>query len=323
MNATPGSSSTSGGIPEEGVELPRQSPLFLTGFARSGTTWVNRLLREYFDAGFVNEGQFIVSFGLRLAHYGDLHRDDNFKRLLSDLRSDQFFSILSHNYDVEIDWRKVANVSPTFRAIVLEILHQISVQTGKPRIGSKYPVFGRYLDLLNNIFPDCRVIHVIRDGRDCALSHQRLSWGHQNSYSAAVHWRRYIELARRGSRDMQGRYIEIRYEDLLLHPGKSMHDLERFITGSNESEITRRFIENAGSLKSDKVARWRQDMSSGSQAIFESVAGDVLEQCGYPLNGIAYRPSFLARTAYRIHDRMTREGWSIARKVFKNLPERK
>ncbi|MDA3876698.1 MAG: hypothetical protein PF483_06375, partial [Halothiobacillus sp.] len=94
MNPSIGSVPAQGTIPPAAAGEDQHAPIFLTGFARSGTTWVNKLLRDYFDAGFVNEGQFIVSFGLRLSRYGDLRQDDRRRRLLRDLRKDEFFLIL-------------------------------------------------------------------------------------------------------------------------------------------------------------------------------------------------------------------------------------
>lgn len=296
------------------------APIFLTGFARSGTTWVNKLLRDYFDAGFVNEGQFIVSFGRRLARYGILELDSNRRRLVQDLRSDSFFTILKENYSVEIDWQRIAMVPSTFAAIVLDVLAQIAEQMGKSRIGSKYPVFGLHLGLLNRHFPGCRVVHVIRDGRDCALSHRGVRWGHQNSYAAAVHWRNYVREARWAAQDMQDRYLEFRYEDLLAEPEPNMSVLEKFVTGSS-GPVTERFMANVKQLKAEKVAGWRHAMSSRDQAIFEAVAGEVLRDLGYPLTGAARAPSFFSRAAYATHDRVTREAWHWARKVFPTISE--
>ncbi|TAM61120.1 MAG: sulfotransferase [Rhodanobacter sp.] len=297
------------------------TPIFLTGFARSGTTLVNRILCDYFDAGFVNEGQFIISFGLRLARYGDLQRSDNHRRLVQDISEDRFFSILKKNYDVEIDWPHVATVLPTFAAIVLDILRQISDQMGKGRIGSKYPVFGRHLNLLSRHFPDCRIVHVVRDGRDCALSHKHVRWGHQNTYAAAVHWRDYLLRARTDAQSMPGRYLEINYEDLLSKPESSIALLEKFITGASAGPVTGRFMRDAQRLKPEKIARWRQAMTPHAQAIFEGVAGDALRQAGYPLTGIAHQPSFLSRGLYVAHDRLSREAWYLARKVFPGISE--
>lgn len=311
-----------------GIDIPTAScrnadaPIFLTGFARSGTTWLNTLLCDYFDAGFVNEGQFIVSFGRRIAQYGDLRVDGNLGRLIRDLRRDHFFVILKRNYGVAIDWNRVGSTSRTFAAFVLDILGQIAIQMGKSRIGSKYPVFGCHLELLNRHFPKCRVVHVIRDGRDCALSHRHVRWGHQNSYAAAVHWRDYLHVAREAAREMPGRYLEIRYEDLLAEPEASMTVLEEFLTGAS-GPVTARFMTDAKRLKPEKIARWRQDMSPRAQAVFESVAADVLRDLGYPLTGTAHRPAMLSKALYTAHDRLTREGWHWARKLVPAIPERK
>lgn len=306
-------------------QVPRVSgaPIFLTGFARSGTTWVNRLMWDYFDAGFVNEGQFIVKFGRHVQRYGDLRIAHNRERLLRDLAKDRFFSILSSNYDVDMDWGKIYRDSGSFAEVVKGILSQIAKQTGKHKIGSKYPVFGHHLDLLNDLFPDCMIIHVIRDGRDCALSHKHMTWGHQNTYSAAIHWRAYMETSRRSAGIMQDRYLEIRYEDLLLQPEATMRTLEHFIAGTLEHGITQRFLEDSKSLKTDRTGHWRQAMPARAQAIFESVAGDTLEHYGYPLTGSAHRPPLVFRMGYVVHDRLTREGWHLVRKVFRNVPERK
>lgn len=299
------------------------APIFLTGFARSGTTLFNRLMRDYFDAGFVNEGQFIVTFGKHIQRYGDLRVARNLEKLVHDLAGDEFFPILKRNYRVEINWNRIAETSKSFSEIVKHVLTQIAEQTDTHRIGSKYPVFGWHLGLLNDLFPDCRVIHVIRDGRDCALSHKKVTWGHQNTYCTAVQWRKYIQAARQGSKAMRDRYLEIRYEDLLVDPKTIMQTLERFITGTHEYSITERFLVDGALLKTDRVGRWRQAMPIRSQAIFESVAGDTLECCGYPLTGLIREPSFLPRVGYVVHDRLAREGWNIARKIFKNISEYK
>jgi hypothetical protein len=299
-----------------------QAPIFLTGFARSGTTWFNRLFRDYFDAGFVNEGQFIVSFGQRLSSYGDLRAGDQRRRLLADLSKDPFFEILKRNYSADIDWNRVAGVQPTFDAIVIETLRQIATQTGKTRIGSKYPIFGWHLDLINRLFPTCRVVHVIRDGRDCALSQKHMVWGHQNIYASALHWRNYLHKARRDGSAMAGRYFEIRYEDLLSDPEQSMAALEQFITGTI-GPVTQRFVANSKQLRREKIAAWRRDMQPASQALFEGVAGDALEQAGYPLTGNVHRASILMRGVYVAHDRLSREAWYWSRKVFPAIRERK
>jgi hypothetical protein len=79
----------------------------------------------------------------------------------------------------------------------------------------------------------------------------------------------------------------------------------------------------AGSLKTNKVGTWREAMPLREQAIFEGVAGDMLKVYGYPLTGSAYVPPLLLKAGYVIHNRLSREGWHLARKVFRGVSERK
>jgi hypothetical protein len=122
---------------------------------------------------------------------------------------------------------------------------------------------------------------------------------------------------------MGDRYIEFRYEDLLLDPEPTISRLERFITGNPDRSVTERFMAASGSLRTNKVETWREVMPSRSQAIFEGVAGDMLKVYGYPLTGLAYVPPLLLKAGYVIHNRLSREGWHLARKVFREVSERK
>ena len=45
-----------------------------------------------------------------------------------------------------------------------------ALEHGKPRWGDKTPAYMRYLGLLERLFPDALYVHLVRDGRDCALS---------------------------------------------------------------------------------------------------------------------------------------------------------
>jgi hypothetical protein len=297
-------------------------PLFVMGFPRSGTTLLNRLVGEYFDVGLVNEGHFIVTFGRRLKKYGDLKCARNYRRLLHDLAQDSFFKILSRNYDVVIDWDRLGRPR-SFPQIVKDILRQIAAGVGKTRIGSKNPAFGYHLALVDRLFPRCRVIHVVRDGRDCALSQAKLVWGHQNAYASAIYWRKYLRSVRRHAPNMQGRILRIRYEDLLGDPEATMSAVEHFVCDEPDGSITRRFLSESARLKRGNAGHWQTQMTGREKAIFEATAGEMLQAHGYPLTGDRRMPSRLARCGYRVHDRASREGRGLARKLLKNNRERK
>src|SRR6202008_1046988 len=84
----------------------------------------------------------------------------------------------------------------------------------------------QHLPLLERLFPDAIWIHLVRDGRDAALSFLELPEGFSGKTWAlprtpaqfAARWRTEILAARKLGRHAGDRYLELRYEDLVAEP---------------------------------------------------------------------------------------------------------
>ena len=63
---------------------------------------------------------------------------------------------------------------------------------GKPRYADKTPHYVSHLPRLAARFPEARFVHVVRDGRDVALSLLEVPWGPDAIEDAALHWRRRV-----------------------------------------------------------------------------------------------------------------------------------
>ena len=102
-----------------------------------------------------------------------------------------------------------------------------------------------------------------------------------------------------------------------------MHALKQFVAGTGENlQHRHRFLQEYNkSIKPDKIGQWRHVMTPRSQAIFETVAGDTLCECGYPLTGLKSNVSVLSQAAYITHDRLSREAWYWLRRMIPNIPE--
>ncbi len=88
-------------------------------------------------------------------------------------------------------------------------------------------MYMRHLPLLERLFPDAQYVHLIRDGRDAALSFLRMpegtftrTWAHPDTAAEfACLWRTEVAAARElGQRVGSFRYLEVRYEDLVAGP---------------------------------------------------------------------------------------------------------
>ena len=74
---------------------------------------------------------------------------------------------------------------------------------GKRRWGDKTPMYMRHLTLLERLFPEARYVHLIRDGRDAALSFLQMpegvvtkTWAHPTTVADfACQWRTEVEAA--------------------------------------------------------------------------------------------------------------------------------
>jgi hypothetical protein len=185
---------------------------------------------------------------------------------------------------------------------------------GKARYGDKTPRYVLDLAFLADLFPEARFIHVIRDGRDVALSFLEVDFGPGTIAEAASFWRARVEAGRTAGRALgRDRYREIRYEDLLDDVRGSAVSLCEFIDLSFEERMLRYFerpeVEKASTtfwkyrrvaLPPTKQLRdWRREMSSRDVEMFESIAGDVLESLGYEraTSSVPRRVALAARTA--------------------------
>lgn len=300
--------------------------LFVTGFPRSGTTWTNSIFLHCFKCGFANEIQFLLQFHKRLSSYGDLQVESNMDQLVSDLLADEYFKILKKSYKVEISKTELLDQisSNTFAGLVHAVFQTVAAHLGKEVVGGKCPSLGWGLDAVYAMFPNAKVVHVVRDGRDCALSHYRMAWGFRNAYVAARHWLDYMQRARAmGERVGPGQYMEFRYEDLLKDPASVLARLELFILGHEDAGIRACAMAEIGDNGlSGNFNKWKSAMSPREQGIFDSVAGSMLEKLGYELSGRTHRVSRIEAGYWWLDDRLRRELRALLRRLFPSMGEK-
>jgi hypothetical protein len=188
---------------------------------------------------------------------------------------------------------------------------------GKPRWGDKSPSYVRRMRRVAAVLPEATFIHLIRDGRDVALSQLEVHHGADEVTEAAGEWVAGIEKARRGARHLsEDAYLEERYEDLVEDPEPVLGRVCRHVdldfdpamldyhrsAEDRLSETVREFSRGDGPAitaeqraaqhanvskppQRERAGRWRKDMSPEQVSAFESVAGELLADLGYELSG--------------------------------------
>jgi hypothetical protein len=248
----------------------------------------------------------IASFLRRCeSKYGPLVNEANRRQVAERLVSKR--RMKEWEFDSEEMYMRVMEADPPTPAGVFGALMSLwTDKASKPRWGEKTPGTYRFLPEVNQWFPDSQVIHIVRDGRDVAVSCLNPPFADLydkgNVYEVAVRWRHAMACCRRAKRELgSDRFLQIRYEDLTADPKTVTRSIceflgERFEPAmldyheSAKTHVARgdsSFHERTKeSVNRGRVERWRSDATPGFIAGFEGIASRDLEALGYSLSGI-------------------------------------
>jgi hypothetical protein len=203
---------------------------------------------------------------------------------------------------------------------------------GKPRWGDKTPHYVHHVDLLLDIWPDARVVILVRDGRDVALSLKRMPFGPNNAWAAAQWWARGIRAGAAAQQRHPEQVLTVRYEDLTTYPAAEaqriceflglafvpeMLDLQHADRSLIVADQVAWFPTLFDGISTAQVARWQREMPARDQAVFASLARDELERHGYPVPTRTIAPPSARRAAlYRRHNELMRNVNFIRLRVF-------
>jgi hypothetical protein len=255
------------------------------------------------------ESNFIPDFYDRLDTYGDLRLRPNRARLLADIARQPFVVMGGLLDDPEAI---LSTPAVTYPGLVRAIFDRHAGLAGKARWGDKTPVYIDALDTLWGLFPGCKIIHLIRDGRDVALSHRKLKW-EAHLPTLAERWRRQTLTARQVGNVLGEAYLEIHYEALVTNPEVPLRRICAFLDEPYEAGMLdyatavprdmpaaamKWHPRLASTLDASGVGAWRRDLSRADRIIFEGIAGPALEVFGYELEHGASSLASLAKGHY-------------------------
>jgi len=160
-----------------------------------------------------------------------------------------------------------------------------------------------YIPTIKRQIPDALFIHVIRDGRDvaCALDRKEFirpfRWDRSyRLYVSVLHWMWKVQTGRRHGQAIGSDYMEIRYEDLVLHSEEALTKVGAFIGENLDYEKIHKakigaisipntsFTEEWNSGSFSPVGRWKRQLSDDQVTRLEGLVGELLVALGYPLS---------------------------------------
>lgn len=150
--------------------------------------------------------------------------------------------------------------------------------------------------------PDALFVHIIRDGRDVALSLMKMGgfrpfpWSQRSRglLETALYWDWMVHQGRQCGRQIPGDYFEIHYEELVTQPRPTLARLGEFLdhdldydriqrTRLEEPRESNSSFKSEGPEAQNPVNRWKERLSKQQVAELEALIGPSLQEFGYAL----------------------------------------
>jgi len=296
---------------------------FVVGATRSGTTLLRLMLDAHPGVAIPSETHFIPELISAREKHGA--SPEQMLELLTSHRRWGDFTIEPE--ELAARWAALNQSDElTGPAAVRAFFALYADKQGNPgaRWGDKTPGYIKNMREIQAYLPEARFIHLIRDGRDVALSVLKQDWGPQTVEAAAEKWRSRV-LRGRAQQPYLGFYMEVKFEDLVLHTERELRRICEFIEldfdermlGYHETAEQRlqekaralprahgeaqsaekRLMSHAKTFEPpnpDLIGTWKERMPEADRAAYEALAGDLLADLGYELDspddGEVYTP---------------------------------
>ncbi|MCL4287970.1 MAG: sulfotransferase [Thermoleophilia bacterium] len=279
---------------------------FIVGVNRSGTTLLRMMLDAHPQLTIPPETHFVPEL-IEAAE----ERDPTPESLLETITRQREWG--DFGLDEEGLLERFAAIEPLNAGDALRAFYTAYAErAGKPRWGEKTPIYVRSMRRIERALPEARFVHVIRDGRDVALSIRDRATKEHPIDRIAERWVRRITRAREQARRL-AHYEEIRYESLILETRPTLEricaqlelpwddavldyhrqsavrleEMRRELPEDGRRttlSVERRMATHARTTEKPdpkRVSRWREAMSRSDRELFESIAGPLLAELGY------------------------------------------
>lgn len=264
----------------------------IVGSRRSGTTLLRAIFDSHSKVAVANEAHFIVPMARQIRKY---EREGRLERsaFMEHLTRDSGWSRLKLGRD---SVEAAIDEETSFVDAVRRVFLLYAKAQGKSMYGEKTPSYVKHIQLLADLFPEARFLHMVRDGRDVSASTLEAPFGPTTMTEAAWAWREAVVRGRRQGKPLgTSRYHEIRYEELVANPIDVVKRASNFAGIEFEDQMLdyhRRatelltFTGRPGSHKRlgeppSKNREWRTQMKPADLMAFEAIAGRTLEEFGY------------------------------------------
>ena len=234
-------------------------PIFIVGAPRSGTTILYDLMACHKDLAWFSQFDLREMLSEEFIQFEYLRRRifeirklpfsrDGFEvRFTTSFETPHEFGLFWIKW-ITKSWANASDVSITAYEGLRYAVNNLLIRKGKKRFLNKNPGNSIKIEYLNQVFPGAIFVNIIRDGRPVVCSMTRgsrffknpdgyfglpLKKNNQMDFDLferhAKQWIEVNEEIQRAKNNLEkDQYYEIKYEDLIFHPKKTIDDIFKF-----------------------------------------------------------------------------------------------
>ena len=285
--------------------------LFIIGFSRTGSTLLQRVLNNHSDVYLLPElhflwpksihGDFVSLVRQRI---GERISEENVDQLIDlmysrEMRRGVWRRFETQNLDRKILRRKLLNSDRSIRGIFDALMQTTRLVYKRKITGAKFPVHYSYVDTLLSWYPQCKIIHTVRDPRAIFTSqyykHLRIANG-KGKYSIGMTQFIHVNKSIRGVRKMHDRlkvidnYYVVRYEDMVTTPEKTLKHMCRYLDiGFQTQMLETEMVVNTSlserkkvkGIKRTSIDGWKQKLPRSLSILLFQLNKVFMESFGY------------------------------------------
>ena len=306
------------------------SPVFIVGAPRSGTTLVATILNRSPELVVSPESHYFDKFFSICNRRRSFESDKSYLSYLEYfLNSSEIKTFGFSEEEKKIFIDRLMVEKPSHAKIFSDVMTTYRKKCNKFRWAEKTPAHGLCVVEILSCFPDAKIVNIIRDPRDVMISRMKLPWRKTNVMLEAQLWNRYVTLDKSVGMLNNSNYYEIRYEDILKDHEFEFRKLYEFLSlkfeqffldhieaqGLLYNPLTEPWKNNVEKqVISNNVDKWKSEMPLHQRKVVWFVTRSLLKEKGYEagVDKLGWRgmfyflylivPSFLLRARNSIED---------------------
>lgn len=271
-----------------------QLPVFIVGAPRSGTTLLAALISSHSKIACGPETHFFSKTGAeeRLSAVNDPNWPETAVKLLTSitLLNQNVYKLFGFKRDEIEDYLR--DRAPSQQAMLESLTQQFASSHGKSLWAEKTPNHILSLVEITSLYPNGKIVHIVRDPRDVSRSMTKLPWASGLSVVNSYLWQDWIQC----SQQHKANIFTVRYEDLLAQPPEVLQSICEFIGVQFEDAMvdpssSAENVVSENETWKEKVTKpidpsnafkWKRDMPRREAQAVSLICHEGIEQHGYP-----------------------------------------